>query len=72
MNTTLVYLLIIAGLVMVAGGVIAFVAMRNAPEGFENEEGFIGATKGDAMLLNEFAAQRRHADIHPPGSELAA
>jgi hypothetical protein len=64
MNTTLVYLLIIAGLIMIAGGVIAFVALRNAPEGFEDETGFVGATKGDEALLDEFAAQRRYAAMH--------
>jgi hypothetical protein len=58
MNNALFYFLLISGLIVVAGSAIAFVAMRNAPEGFENEEGFIGLTKGDEMLLNEFASQR--------------
>lgn len=58
MNNALFYVLIVAGIVVAAGGVITFFAMRNAPEGFENEEGFIGLTKGDEVLLNQFAAQR--------------
>ena len=71
MSTTFAYLLIIATLIMVAGGVIAFVAMRNAPEGFEDEEGFVGITKGDEALLNEFATQQRYTSVHGP-TELAA
>lgn len=58
MNNALFYLLVLAGLVVVAGCVITYVAMRQAPEGFENEEGFIGLTKGDEVLLNQFASQR--------------
>lgn len=59
MSNTLFYLLITSGIVVVVGLVVLFFAMRNAPEGFENqEEGFVGLTKGDEMLLNEFAAQR--------------
>ena len=58
MNNAFFYLLIVAGLIVAAGGVVMFFALRNAPEGFEGEEGFIGLTKGDEVLLNEFAAQR--------------
>ena len=58
MSNALFYLLTISGIVVVAGSVIAYVAMRNAPEGYESDEGFIGLTKGDEVLLNEFAAQR--------------
>lgn len=58
MSNVLFYSLVIFGLILVAGSVITIFAMRTAPEGFENEEGFIGLTKGDEVLLNEFAAQR--------------
>lgn len=59
MTNALFYLLITSGIVVVAGLVVLFFALRNAPEGFESQdEGFVGLTKGDEMLLNEFAAQR--------------
>jgi hypothetical protein len=58
MQSAIFYLLVIGSLILVAGSVIAVVAFRNAPEGFENEEGFIGVTKGDELLLDQFAAQR--------------
>lgn len=58
MQSALFYLLVIGSLILVAGSVIMFVALRNAPEGFESEEGFIGLTKGDEVLLNQFAAER--------------
>jgi len=58
MQTAIFYLLAIGSLILVAGSVIAFFAFRNAPEGFEGEEGFIGVTKGDEVLLDQFAAQR--------------
>jgi hypothetical protein len=59
MNNVLFYLLIGTGIVVVAGLVVLISAMRSAPEGFESsDEGFVGLTKGDEMLLNEFAAQR--------------
>lgn len=59
MSNALFYLLTISGIVVVAGLVVLFFAMRNVPEGFESQdEGFVGLTKGDEMLLNEFAAQR--------------
>lgn len=59
MNSVLFYLLIASGIVVVAGLIVLCFAMRSAPEGFESmDEGFIGLTKGDEMLLNEFAAQR--------------
>jgi len=68
MNNALFYLLISAGMVVVAGLVVLYFAMRSAPEGFESqEEGFVGLTKGDEMLLNEFAAQRAallNAGVH--------
>ena len=58
MNTTLVYFLIIFATMVAIGGIIAVAAFRNAPEGFEDENGFTGLTKGDEVLLNEFAHQR--------------
>lgn len=59
MNNILFYALMGSGLVIVAGLVVLFFATRSAPEGFESqEEGFVGLTKGDEMLLNEYAAQR--------------
>ena len=58
MQSALFYLVAIGSLILVAGSVIAVVALRNAPEGYENEEGFIGITKGDEILLNQFATQR--------------
>ncbi len=58
MSNALFYFLSISGIVVVAGSVVAYVAMRNAPEGYESDEGFIGLTKGDEVLLNQFASQR--------------
>lgn len=59
MSNAVFYFLISSGVAVVAGLVVLFFAMRSAPEGFESqEEGFVGLTKGDEMLLNEFAAQR--------------
>lgn len=58
MHSALFYVLAITSLIVVAGSAIAFVAIRNAPEGFENEEGFVGLTKGDEVLLNQFAEYR--------------
>jgi hypothetical protein len=58
MQSALFYVVAIGSIILVAGSVITFIALRNAPEGYENEEGFIGITKGDEVLLNEFAHQR--------------
>lgn len=59
MNSVPFYLLIGAGIVVAAGLVVLLFAMHSAPEGFEStDEGFVGLTKGDELLLNEFAAQR--------------
>ena len=47
------------GIVSLGGLIVLLVASRTAPEGFESEaDGFVGLTKGDEMLLNEFASQR--------------
>lgn len=68
MSNALFYFLITSGIVVVAGLVVLFFAVRSAPEGFESQdEGFVGLTKGDQMLLHEFASQRAallNAGIH--------
>ena len=72
MQTALFYLFGLGTFALVAGGVIAFVALRNAPEGFESEEGFVGVTKGDEVLLKQFANRRNTtATVHGP-MDLAA
>jgi hypothetical protein len=58
MHTTLAYFLVIFAIMIAIGGIVVVVALRNAPEGFEDENGFTGLTKGDEVLLNEFAHQR--------------
>jgi hypothetical protein len=63
MHPALVYLLVIVAIMVVVGGIIAVVGLRNAPEGYEDEFGFTGLTKGDEVLLNEFA-QQRYAFAH--------
>jgi hypothetical protein len=70
MHIALVYFLVITAIMVVIGGIIAVVALRNAPEGYEDEYGFTGLTKGDEVLLNEFAHQR-YAFVHAQ-SPLAA
>ena len=55
MHTILSYLLVVTAIIIVTGGIVAFVAIRNAPEGYEDENGFTGITKGDEVLLNEYA-----------------
>ena len=59
MHSALFYVLSLTSLIVVAGSVIAFFAIRNAPEGYENEEGFVGLTKGDELLLSQFAEFRQ-------------
>jgi len=59
MNSVLFYLLLGTGIVVASGLVVLFFATRSAPEGFEStDDGFVGLTKGDEVLLHEFAAQR--------------
>ena len=59
------YLLIGFGtFVLVVGGVIAAYALYHAPEGYEDEEGFIGQTKGDEILLKEFGHGQHYAGGH--------
>ena len=64
MQTALYYILGLGTFALVAGGVIAFVALRNAPEGFEGEEGFVGLTKGDEVLLKQFAHAQNYSAVH--------
>ena len=71
MQTALFYVIGLGTFALVAGGVIAFFALRNAPEGFEGDEGFVGVTKGDEALLKEFANGRHYSAVHGP-MDLAA
>lgn len=73
MHSTLLILLVVAGAVLAIGAVIAVVALRNAPEGVETDEGF-QFVRNDRS--EPYGAVRVHADesapIHPPGLGLAA
>ena len=40
MDTIVVIVLVVLGLVVVVGLVVAYVALRNAPDGFEDRKGF--------------------------------
>jgi len=64
MQTAFYYLLGLGAFAFVLGGVIAIVALRNAPEGYETDEGFVGLTKGDELLLKEFADRRSFSPLH--------
>ena len=64
MHSAMFYLLGIGAFMTAAGGVIAFVALRNAPEGYEDEEGFVGVTKGDELLLKQFAREQHYSALH--------
>jgi len=66
MQTALFYVIGLGTFALVAGGVIAFFALRNAPEGFEGDEGFVGLTRGDEALLKEFANARHYSAVHGP------
>jgi len=72
MDSTLYYVVVISGLILAVGSLIMVVALRNAPEGFEGEEGFVGLTKGDEQLLSEFAAFRSQAMAQMGQSRMAA
>ena len=63
MQTALFYIIGLGTFALVTGGVIAFFALRNAPEGFENEEGFVGQTKGDEVLLKQFANVQHYSAV---------
>lgn len=62
MHSLLYYMLGLGAFVTIAGSIIAFFAVRNAPEGFEDETGFVGVTKGDEVLLAQF--QKDFASVH--------
>ena len=64
MHSALFYLLGFGAFSLVLGGIIAFVALRNAPEGYEDDEGFVGVTKGDEMLLKQFANEHHYSAGH--------
>ena len=64
MHTALYYLLGLGAFVMVVGAIIGVVALRNAPEGYEDEDGFVGVTKGDELLLKQFAEGQNYASVH--------
>ncbi len=64
MNSTFYYAVVLSGLILAVGSLIMVVALRNAPEGFEGEDGFVGLTKGDEQLLGEFAAFRSQRMAH--------
>ena len=64
MQTVLYYVLGLGAFALVAGGVIAIIALRNAPEGYEDETGFVGITKGDEALLKEFHRGHRYPPVH--------
>jgi hypothetical protein len=65
------YLIGLGAFVLVTGGVIAVVALRSAPEGFEDEDGFVGLTKGDEVLLKQFGHERHYSSV-PRSIDLAA
>jgi hypothetical protein len=64
MQTVLFYLLGLGAFSVAAGGVIAFFALRDAPEGFEDSTGFVGATRGDEVLLKQFNDERAYSTVH--------
>ena len=72
MHPALFYLLGLGAVVLVAGAIIAVVAMRTAPEGFEDEDGFVGITKGDELLLKEFAKEQQQFASLPGSVDVAA
>lgn len=72
MQTALFYLLGLGAFALVTGGVIAFFALRNAPEGYEDENGFVGMTKGDEVLLKQFGHQHHYSTSVHGSMDLAA
>jgi len=71
MQSALFYLLGLGAFVLVSGGIIALFALRNAPEGFEDEDGFVGITRGDEVLLKQFNEPQTYSALHR-GMDLAA
>ena len=66
MHSVLYYLLGLGAFVMIAGAIIAVYAVRNAPEGYEDAEGFVGVTKGDEVLLAQFQKEHQYSSVHGP------
>ena len=66
MHSVLYYLLGLGAFVTVAGAVIAVYAVRNAPEGYEDAEGFVGVTKGDEVLLAQYQKEHAYSAAHGP------
>ena len=64
MQSAFLVLLGFGTFVLVVGGIIAAFALTNAPEGFEDESGFVGQTKGDEILLKEFGHEHHYASGH--------
>ena len=60
MQSALYYLVGFAAFALITGGLIAFFALRSAPEGYEDETGFVGVTKGDEILLKQFGHGHRY------------
>ena len=66
MHSVLYYLLGLGAFVTIAGAIITVYAVRHAPEGFEDEDGFVGVTKGDEVLLAQFQKENHYASVHGP------
>jgi hypothetical protein len=66
MQTAFFYIMGLGAFALGLGGIIAAIALRNAPEGYETDEGFVGLTKGDEVLLKEFAEGRHYAAFQSP------
>ena len=64
MHSVLYYLLGLGAFVTVVGTIIAVYAMRTAPEGYEDAEGFVGVTKGDEVLLAQFQKKNNYSSVH--------
>jgi hypothetical protein len=64
MQTVLYYLIGLGAFALVTGGIITVFAMRSAPEGFEDETGFVGVTKGDKVLLEQFSRAPHYSPSH--------
>ena len=58
MNTVVILVLAALGAVILVGGVLAFFALRKAPDGFEDDEGFHHTEKSSREP--EEGARRRH------------
>jgi hypothetical protein len=66
MNSVLYYILGLGAFVTIAGAIIAVYAVRTAPEGYEDEDGFVGVTKGDEVLLAQFQKEQHYSSVHGP------